>query len=68
MSDCVCVCVRNVMMRWLQEQGELHGHYGDVGAPDRSTLPPDVASIVSMIMQPYSVGAKGRCVLGLLLR
>ena len=56
------------MVRWLEEQGEIRGRLGAVDTPDYDALPRDVARIVSTIMQPYTIGAKGRCVLGLLLR
>ncbi len=55
------------MVRWLQEQGEMHGSCGGAG-PNSLAIPENVARMVSMIIEPYTVGTKGRCVLGLLLR
>ena len=56
------------MYKWLEEQGEVHRAAVQTGAVDYSALPDNVARVVYRIMAPYSVGAKGRCVLGLLLR
>lgn len=55
------------MFKWLEEQGEFHTKADKVEA-DYSSLPPDIARLVSFIMKPYMVGSRGRCVLGLLLR
>ena len=55
------------MFKWLEEQGEVHTKAGEVTA-DYSSLPPDIARVVSVIMRPYMMGSRGRCVLGLLLR
>jgi hypothetical protein len=57
------------MFKWLADQGESHSRGGaDEGSPDYSNLQDDVAKLVSIIMRPYMVGSRGRCVLGLLLR
>lgn len=57
------------MFKWLEEQGEIRG--GTDESTDYSALRDDVARLVSMVIQPYLLGssrARGRCVLGLLLR
>ena len=58
------------MYRWLEEQGEVHTSMPDDKESEEkaSSISPDVARVVSAIMDPYLVGSRGRCVLGLLLR
>ncbi len=56
------------MCKWLDEQGEAYKPINEESKEKGSNLPPAEARLVSMIMNPYLTGSRGRCVLGLLLR